>query len=139
MKFSILTLLIVVTTIMASKVQAEHRILLCSETGSNTVRMIDSDGRVAWEIKADGNTLASYRTGLAEFDPKGNIVWHLAGNEIPQVKLHWLTSFIRLANGNTLISNWRHGNASPEGISLFEVTKGPISGRTSVSLGHRKT
>ena len=52
-------------------------------------------------------------------DPAGKEVWKLAENDIPGVKLAWITMVGRLENGNTFVVNC---HAGPENPQLLEVT-----------------
>ncbi len=121
------------------------------------VRELDSTGKVlktftppprpnggvngAWRL-ADGHTLVTggYGAEACEFDGDGKIVWTLTQSDLPAgFVLHYLGTAQRLANGDTLFSNFQ---GEP---GVFEVDKnkkvvwqyqnskiGPISAATAV-------
>jgi hypothetical protein len=67
----------------------------------------------------NGNTLvtAGYGAAVYEFDSGAHIVWTLTQSDVPAgFKLHYLGTAQRLANGNTVLSNFQ---GLPE---VFEVT-----------------
>jgi outer membrane protein assembly factor BamB len=89
------------------------------------VRELDREGKVvktfvlpprpnggvngAWRL-ADGHTLATggYGAEAYEFDEKGKIVWTLKGADLPSgFVIHYLGTAQRLANGDTVFSNFQ--------------------------------
>ena len=106
---------------------------LVAHEGDGKVREYDGDGKVVWEYAVKtalysairlpgGNTLIGTGNGhsVIEVDPKGVIVWAVSENELPGVKLAWVTQVARLANGNTIIVNCHAGPNNPQ---IVEVTK----------------
>ena len=122
--------------------------LVCHE-GDGTVREYDPAGKVAWSYKLDlagrprsdghgteghgvevfgairkpdGNTLIACGNGnrVIEVTPKGEIVWSLGHDELPGVRLAWVTTLQLLPNGNLIVGNT---HAGPENPQLFEVTR----------------
>ncbi|HEX4591326.1 MAG TPA: hypothetical protein VH120_15425, partial [Gemmataceae bacterium] len=49
----------------------------------------------------------------------GKTVWTVGHDELPGIRLAWVTSLHRLPNGNTIIGNCHAGPANPQ---LVEVT-----------------
>ncbi len=97
----------------------------------------DLDGKVVWSVDApsawsairlhNGNTLIS-GDGMSytrEVNMKGETVWELTQKDVP-FKLYNNQTANRLANGNTVISNWCAGNNKTEEwvgtVQVFEVT-----------------
>jgi WD40 repeat protein len=72
--------------------------------------------------KPDGNTLIAggNNNRVLEVNPKGEIVWSLDQNEIPGIKLAWVTTLHLLPNGNLIIGNCHAGKDNPQ---LFEITR----------------
>ena len=56
---------------------------------------------------------------VPEFNPKGEIVWCLSQQDIPEIKLGFLTGVERLENGNTIVCNWAWAKSE---WKAFEVT-----------------
>jgi hypothetical protein len=63
---------------------------------------------------------------VLEVDSKGQIVWQLGKNDLPGYPLDVVQEIGRLANGNTVITNWVAGNVKPDNwpstIQIVEVT-----------------
>jgi hypothetical protein len=84
----------------------------------------------AWDAirLKNGNTLISNDEYgyVIEVNPKGETVWELGKNELPGYPLDVVQEVGRLANGNTVITNWVAGNTKPEDwpstIQIIEVT-----------------
>jgi hypothetical protein len=78
----------------------------------------DTTGREIWSIAVpvpwsavrlkSGNTLVSSGSTqvVREFNPKGEVVWQFSQKDVPDIRLFSLQEADRLANGNTVISNW---------------------------------
>ena len=134
-------------TRMARKLDNGHY-LVCHEA-DGTVREYDPNGRVVWSYELDlnnrpkspghgveghgnevfgairlpdGNTLIAAGNGnrVIEVDPKGTIVWSLEQDELPGIKLAWVTTLERRPNGNLIVGNCHAGPANPQ---LIEVTR----------------
>lgn len=122
--------------------------LVCHE-GDGLVREYAPDGSTAWEYAvplfdkqpadghgveawgnqcycalrlANGNTLISTGNGHAviEVTPDKKIVWHLAQNDLPGIKLAWVTTLQVLPTGNIVLGNCHAGEANPQ---VIEVTR----------------
>lgn len=105
---------------------------LVAHESQGKVREYDAGGKVVWEYDAgkkiysavriaNGNTLIGTGDGHSaiEVSPEGKVVWSVTENELPGVKLAWVTQVSRLKNGNTLIVNC---HAGPENPQIVEVT-----------------
>jgi len=101
----------------------------------------DRDWREIWSCEApsvwhsvrlrNGNTLISgnQHAFVREISPQGAVVWELKDGELPGIKLLGVHEAIRLANGNTVITNWcagalgvEHKELWPQTAQLIEVT-----------------
>jgi len=95
------------------------------------VREYGRDASIVWEYKVgskvysasrlqNGNTLIGTGDGhsVLEVNPKQEIVWQIKENDLPNVRLAWVTMVERLPNGNTWIVNC-HGEEQPQ---ILEVT-----------------
>jgi hypothetical protein len=121
--------------------------LVCHE-GDGKVREYDGAGKVVWTYTLDlagrprspghgpeghgtevfsalrlpsGNTLIAggNNNRVLEVNPAGKIVWSINHDELPGIRLAWVTSLQRLPNGNTIVGNCHAGKDNPQ---LFEVT-----------------
>ncbi len=122
--------------------------LVCHE-GDGLVREYSGDGRTVWEFKVplfgkqpapghgveafgnqcfsavrleNGNTLIGAGNGhsVLEVTPKGEIVWSIHQNDLPEIQLAWVTSLQVLPSGNILINNCHAGESNPQ---LIEVNR----------------
>jgi len=122
--------------------------LACHEADA-TVREYDHDGKVVWSYTLDlagrprspghgpeghgtevfsayrlpsGHTLIGAGNGnrVIEVTPEGKIVWSLGHDELPGIRLAWVTMLQALPNGNIIVGNC---HAGPENPQLFEVTR----------------
>ncbi len=122
--------------------------LVCHEN-DGMVREYDSAGTVVWSYalglnnrpatpghgveghgdhvygalrKADGNTLIACGNGnrVVEVNPEGKVVWSVEHDELPGIRLAWVTTLRLLPNGNLIIGNC---HAGPENPQLIEVTR----------------
>jgi len=107
--------------------------------GENKVVEYTLDGKEIWSVDAkspwsairlhNGNTLISgdHSSYTREVNMKGETVWELTQADVP-FKLFNNQTANRLANGNTVISNWCAGNNKTEEwagtVQVFEVTPG---------------
>jgi hypothetical protein len=125
---------------------ANGHYLVCHEL-DGTVREYDGTGKVVWSYKLDlagrpatpghkghgtevfnairlpdGNTLigGGNNNRVIEVTPEGKVVWSIDHDELPGIKLHWVTSLQRRPNGNLIVGNT---HAGPENPQLFEVTR----------------
>jgi outer membrane protein assembly factor BamB len=105
---------------------------LVAHESEGCAREYDPSGKVVWEHPvasklysatrlANGNTLIGCGDGhrVVEVDKAGKEVWSLNENDVPGVKLAWVTMAERLENGNTLVVNCHAGPANPQ---VIEVT-----------------
>lgn len=122
--------------------------LVCHEK-DGAVREYDASGKVLWTYRLDlagrarspghgpeghgtevfaalrlpeGNTLIACGNGnrVIEVTPAGETVWSIEQDELPGIKLAWVTTLQRLPNGNLIVGNT---HAGPENPQLFEVTR----------------
>ena len=125
---------------------ANGHYLVCHE-GDGTVREYDATGKVVWSYaldlagrprtdghaghgtevfsalrKPDGNTLIATGNGnrVIEVTPEGKTVWSIEHDELPGVKLHWVTTLSLRPNGNLIFGNC---HAGPDNPQLIEVTR----------------
>ena len=134
-------------TRLARKLSSGHY-LVCHE-GDGAVREYDDGGKVVWTYRLDlagrprspghgpeghgvevfgalrlpsGNTLIACGNGnrVIEVTPAGQTVWSIEQNELPGIKLAWVTTLQLLPSGNLIVGNTHAGPASPQ---LFEVTR----------------
>ena len=122
--------------------------LVCQE-GEGAVREYDGAGKVVWDYAvplfdqkprgghgleawgnavfaavrlADGNTLISTGNGhsVIEVTPDKKIVWHLKQDDLPGIKLAWVTTLQVLPNGNIVLGNCHAGPTNPQ---IIEITR----------------
>jgi len=132
-------------TRLARKLENGHY-LVCHE-GDGVVREYDGGGKVVWSYaldlagrprtpghtghgkevfsalrKPDGNTLIGTGNGnrVIEVDPSGKVVWSVEQDELPGIKLAWVTTLALLPDGNLVIGNCHAGPGNPQ---LIEVTR----------------
>ena len=132
-------------TRLARKLDNGHY-LVCHE-GDGAVREYDRRGKVVWTYRLDlqgregtggheghgtavygairrpnGNTLIAAGNGnrVIEVDKKGKTVWSVEQNELPGIRLAWVTTLQLLPNGNLIIGNCHAGRDNPQ---LIEVTR----------------
>lgn len=91
--------------------------LLAAHMDNNKVAEYDLNGQEVWALAVlspwaavrlkNGNTLVTSNRGFVrEFNPRGNVVWEFSQADVPAIRLFGLQEANRLANGNTVISNW---------------------------------
>jgi hypothetical protein len=132
-------------TRMARKLANGHY-LVCHE-GDGVVREYDPTGKVVWSYALDldnrpptpghqghgtevfgairlpnGNTLIAAGNGnrVIEVTPEGKVVWTIGHDELPGIRLFWVTTLQLLPNGNLVVGNC---HAGPDNPQLFEVTR----------------
>src|SRR5262245_57666086 len=133
-------------TRLARKLDNGHY-LVCHE-GDGMLREYDSKGKVVWSYELDlaarprtpgheghgtevfgairrdnGNTIIAggNNNRVFEVNPKGEIVWSIDHDELPGIRLAWVTTLQLLPNGNLVVGNCHAGEGNPQ---LFEVTRG---------------
>jgi outer membrane protein assembly factor BamB len=134
-------------TRMARKLDNGHY-LVCHE-GDGKVREYDSDGKVVWTYALDlggrprspghgveghgtevfgavrlpsGNTLIAAGNGnrVIEVNADGKVVWSVGHDELPGIRLAWVTTLTVRPNGNVIFGNT---HAGPENPQLIEVDR----------------
>jgi hypothetical protein len=134
-------------TRMVRKLDNGHY-LVCHE-GDGVVREYDKDGKVVWSYRLDlagrprspghgpeghgtevfgairlpnGNTLIAggNNNRVLEVNPEGKVVWSIGHDELPGIRLAWVTTLQLLPNGNLIVGNT---HAGPDNPQLFEVTR----------------
>jgi hypothetical protein len=132
-------------TRMARKLANGHY-LVCHE-GDGMVREYDPTGKVVWSYTIvldnrprtnghdghgtevfgairlpSGNTLiaAGNNNRVLEVNPEGAIVWKIGHDELPGIRLAWVSTLQLLPNGNVVVGNT---HAGPDNPQLFEVTR----------------
>jgi hypothetical protein len=122
--------------------------LVCHES-DGVVREYDDKGKVVWSYTLDlggrpaspghgpeghgtsvfgalrrdnGNTLIATGNGnrIIEVDKDGKIVWSIGHDELPGIRLAWVTTLQLLPNGNLIFGNC---HAGPDNPQLIEVTR----------------
>ncbi len=122
--------------------------LVCHES-EGAVREYDPAGKVVWDFPVplfgqkprgghgpeawgnsvfaalrlpNGNTLVSTGNGhsVLEVTPKLDIVWHLKQDDLPGIKLAWVTTLQVLPNGNIVLGNC---HAGPDHPQIVEITR----------------
>lgn len=109
---------------------------LVAHESQRLVREYAVDGKVIWEYSVgsqlysavrleNGNTLIGTGDGnrVIEVNPEKEIVWELKSNDIPGVKLGWITMVDRLPNGNTWIVNCHAGPDQPQILEVSPAKK----------------
>jgi hypothetical protein len=111
--------------------------LLAAHMDNNKVAEYDMSGKEIWSITVpspwaavrlkNGHTLVTGKVLVREVDTQGRTVWELTQSDVPDIKLFSLQEANRLANGNTVISNWcPNGIKDPKdwnrSVQVFEVT-----------------
>jgi len=107
------------------RMTAAHTILV-PHLGEGRVDEVDLNGNVIWSVAAkspwqavrlkNGNTLISgdWSKYVREVNPKGETVWEFTQADVPDITLFNTQTAQRLANGDTLISNWSAGDPHSE-------------------------
>lgn len=119
---------------------------LVPHEGDGVVREYDSESNVIWDYRMElvgpptpthrghgihvysayrlpnGNTLigGGNNNRVLEVNPKREIVWSIGREELPGIKLYWVTQLQVLPNGNIVVNNTHTG---PEYPQIFEVTR----------------
>jgi hypothetical protein len=122
--------------------------LVCHE-GDGKVREYDDQGKVVWTFTLDlagrprapghgpeghgtevfgairmpnGNTMIAggNNNRVIEVDGDGKTVWSIGHDELPGIRLAWVTTLQLLPNGNLIVGNC---HAGPDNPQLFEVTR----------------
>jgi hypothetical protein len=120
---------------------------LVAHENDGKVREYNREGKVIWEFEVplfgkkpagghgpeafgnhlfsvsripNGNTLVGTGDGhsVLEVNPKGEIVWKVEQDDLPGIKLAWVTRVERLPNGNTRFGNCHAGPNMPFSIEV---------------------
>jgi len=134
----------------ARKLKNGH--ILASHEGDGVVREYDGAGKVVWEYPVplfdkkpkgghgptswgnstfscvrleNGNTLIATGNGhsVIEVTPEKTVVWQVTQNELPKIRLAWVTTLDVLPNGNYLMGNCHAGPGNPLLIEIEPKTK----------------
>jgi len=112
---------------------------LVAHYGSQAVKEYDADGKIVKEFPApggphsvirlpNGHTLIALGDAIKEgnkiieLDTDGKIVWSVKHDELPGIRLYFMTGLQRLSNGNTIISNWLGHGQFGNAPHLIEIT-----------------
>ena len=122
---------------------------LVAHEGEGAVREYDADGKVVWDYPVpmfgkraagghgpeafgnavfaavrlkNGNTIIATGNGhsVIEVTPQKQIVWELHQDDLPGIKLAWVTTLQVLPNGNVILGNCHAGPNNPQ---LVEVSR----------------
>ena len=120
---------------------------LVSHENDGMVREYDETGKVVWSYALDlngreetpghdghgtnvfgairlrnGDTLIAggNNNRVLEVTPAGKIVWSVDYNELPGIRLYWVTTLEMLPNGHLVIGNT---HAGPDNPQLIEITR----------------
>jgi outer membrane protein assembly factor BamB len=125
--------------------------LVCHE-GDGAVREYEPTGKVVWEYRIplfdkprkgghgldawgnqlfgavrlpSGNTLIAAGNGhsVLEVNPAKEVVWHLKQDDLPNIRLAWVTTLEVLPNGNYVIGNCHAGPGNPLLVEIEPKTK----------------
>lgn len=112
--------------------------LLVAHMDHDKVVEYDSNGTEIWSAAIpspwsavrlkNGNTLVSSNKGFVrEFDKSGATVWEFSQPDVPEIRLFNIQEVNRLANGDTVISNWCPNGVKdpkdwPQAVQILEVT-----------------
>jgi len=118
--------------------------ILAAQHDLDKVVEYDMNGKEIWSVPCEipwdavrldnGNTLiASHSSFVREVNPKGETVWEFNQKDCPDITLFCMQEANRLANGNTVMSNWcpnavldAKGNKAPNKwpttVQVLEVT-----------------
>jgi hypothetical protein len=113
---------------------------LAAHHDENKVVEYDAMGQEIWSVAVpnpwdavrltNGDTLiSSHNSFVREVNQKGETVWEFGQQDVPDIALFSLQEANRLANGNTVISNW-----VPNGIVDAKGVKDPSKWPTSVQV-----
>lgn len=137
-------------TRLARKLENGHY-LACHE-GDGRIREYDAEGKVVWEYEVplfgnepkgghgleawgnaafaavrlpNGNTLIATGNGhgVIEVTPEKEIVWRLAQDDLPGIRLAWVTTLEVLPNGNYMIGNCHAGPDNPLLVEIEPATR----------------
>jgi hypothetical protein len=112
--------------------------LLVPHLGEGKVVEYDLNGKALWSVQAkspwsavrlnNGNTLIAgdWSGYVREVDSSGRTVWEFTQADVPNIRIFNLQTANRLANGNTVITNWCAGDKNvedwPSTVQVLEVS-----------------
>ena len=120
---------------------------LVAHEGEGAVREYDGDGNVVWDFPVpmfgkqprgghgpeafgnavfsavrlpNGNTLVATGNGhsVLEVTPDKRIVWELHQDDLPKIRLAWVTTLQALPNGNIILGNCHAGPDNPQVVEV---------------------
>ena len=98
------------------------KIVFLDETGKTLKEFDTRPDTFGAVIRPDGNVVYSCMEGLFELDEKGNEVWSLTNEDVPEINICWLLGIQLRKNGNIVCTNWLGHGHNGEGVPVFEVT-----------------
>ena len=149
-------------TRLVRKLENNHY-LVCHE-GEGAVREYDAAGKVVWDYEVplfgqkprgghgaeawgnavfaalrlpNSNTLISTGNGhsVIEVTPEKKIVWHLQQDDLPGIKLAWVTTLQVLPDGNIVLGNCHAGPHNPQIIEITRTKRVVWTFRDFVNFG----
>ena len=106
---------------------------LVAHEGDGAVREYDSKGKVVWEYEVGSAVYSAVRLpnghtligtggghGVIEVSPEHKVVWSVKENELPGIRLAWVTTVESHPDGHVVIGNC---HAGPENPQIVEVTR----------------
>jgi len=107
---------------------SEGKLVEYDLNGNVVSSLNEPNGWQAYRL-TNGNILLSgdARAYVREINPQGKTVWEFNQSDVPTIRLLNIQGACRLANGNTLISNWCSGKLKnpaewPSTVQVLEVT-----------------
>ena len=106
----------------------KHGMVCEYDSQGNTVRKIPVPGGPHSVLCLDnGNLVVSEsdkkkKPRIWEMNPQGEIVWSVETDELPGIQLAFLSGFQRLANGNTVMTNWVGHHKFGQAPHIIEIT-----------------
>lgn len=105
---------------------------LVNQPGDKVIRRYTEDGDIIQEIdtlgdtfavieKENGNILYTAKEDIVETDSKGEILWRVNMDDIPEIGVKWLTGMQLLPNGNLIVCNWLGHGHEGSGVPIFEI------------------
>tara|TARA_R110002073_G_scaffold38537_1_gene110408 strand:- start:670 stop:1650 length:981 start_codon:yes stop_codon:yes gene_type:complete len=75
--------------------------------------------------RSNGNTLIATGNGhsVIEVTPRKKIVWQIHQNDLPSIRLAWVTTLESLENGNIVLGNCHAGPNQPQLVEVDRATK----------------
>jgi hypothetical protein len=137
--------ILIPTTVKNTHAQFRHirmtkaNTILVPHMNEGKVVEYDLDGKEIWSVPykspwsavrlKTGNTLIGGGSPVfaREVNAQRETVWSLSQEDIPGIKISHVQTCYRLANGNTIVSNWIAGNKNTQewagSVQFFEITR----------------